>query len=96
MHKIEGARAVDDVWTDTQTALEAMEARFANSGGGGGVCAHVYANAAESIGSGDLASRINAAAASRFGEGKVTLSARTLQVDASHKAFGMDALRSFD
>ena len=75
--------------------LEVMESRLASSGGAA-VCAHVYANAGESIGSDDLVARINAAAASRFGEGKVTLSARMLQVEASKKAFDMDALRAFD
>ena len=44
----------------------------------------------------DLAARVSDAAAKRFGDGKVRVSARTLHVDASLKAFEFDALRAFD
>ena len=57
---------------------------------------HVYATT-ETVGEGaSLASKAQDAALKRFGEGKVTVSARSLTVDATLKSFDLEALRAFD
>ena len=97
--RIDGTRAVDDVWQDTAAAIEAFEARLAAAGGGGGgeVHVHVYATAEASTPAAEqLAARIEADAAKRWGEGKVSATARSLQVDASIKAFDIEGLKAFD
>lgn len=44
----------------------------------------------------EVAAKIAAAASKRFGSGKVGVSNRSFAVDASLKAYDLDALRAFD
>jgi len=91
-HKIDGARDKENVWMDTQAALEAMEASLK----GCTVCAHIYCGGEGGPSSADLLTRVQAAATKRFGEGKITVTGRSLQVGASLKAFDLEAIRAFD
>ena len=93
MHKIDGTRDVDAVWADTMAAVAAMEGRF--EGKREAVCAHVYASADKAMPVAELEKRVAAAAAARFGD-KVSVSARGLKVEASLKAYDLNAAPAFD
>jgi len=96
VHKIDGTREVDTVWLDSQEAIATIESRFtaACAPAAPTTCVHVYGD--EGKPTEDLVCRTIAAAAERFGEGMVSVNGRTLQVDASLKAYDLEALRAFD
>ena len=98
VHKIDGAREVEEVWADSVAAIAAIEGRFAEAqpGKSGLVCAHVYANADATLPTAELEKRLNEAAAKRFGPGRVEVSSQSLAVDTSLKAWDLEAAPAFD
>jgi UMP-CMP kinase len=101
-HKIDGARDVEEVWKDTVAARDAIEKRLSPPppppSMDSSTVAHIYASAdgGTLLTSDALAARVNAAASKRFGEGAVACSVRTLSVEGSLKAYGIETLRAFD
>jgi UMP-CMP kinase len=98
VHKIDGTREVEAVWVDTEAAIAAMEARWAaEAAAAPSVAVHVYANDADgALSAEQLAARLEAAATKRWGPGKVSAQGRTLRLEASLKAYDLEALRAFD
>ena len=93
VHKIDGTREVDAVWADTASAIASIEGRF--EGKRQAVWAHVYCSADKAMAAADLEQRVAAAAQARFGD-KVSVSARGLKVQASLKAYDLNATPAFD
>ena len=59
-------------------------------------CVHLYSTDEPPMAADEVAAKIAAAASKRFGSGKVGVSNRSFAVDASLKAYDLDALRAFD
>ena len=98
LHKIDGTRAVEDVWADSSAAIAKIEERFAAAAAApAGVCLHLYSSTdPQSAYTDAVVERLAAEAAKRFGTGKVRVSGRGFAVDSSLKAFDLEALRAFD
>ena len=112
VHKVDGTRPVDEVWVDTQAAVEAIEGRLAAAAAAAAAAAptgappsddraewrvHVYGSGADASLAPDAARHLAAEAAARWGAGAVdVVDEGTSVCEVSLKAFDLDALRSFD
>jgi len=90
VHKIDGTRPVDDVWADSQKAVDTMEAALAAER----VEFTVHLHATEVAPT--LPQKLAADMEQQWGQGAVAVEMRGLVVRESLKAYGLDALRSFD
>jgi len=90
VHKIDGTRAVEEVWADSQKAIDSMEAALATE------CVEftVHLHATEVAPT--LPQKLAVDMEQQWGPGQVAVQMRGLAVRESLKAYGLDALRSFD
>ena len=99
VHKIDGTRPVEEVWADTQAVIDGVEAACASDDARVVCKLHVHCTASEGaslLPPVDLVVRIQAKCDERWGAGTVRVEGGGFAVTQSLKAFGMDALRSFD